>query len=447
MNRIRSLISLLIISVYSPMSIKHAKLGRELFYKSREDIDKFQKKKLKQMILYSYNHTPYWKKTFEKIGLIKNNVVVWENLNKLPILTKDIIRENFDDLVSDECKKRHAYMNTSGGSTGEPVKFMQDKEYTQKNFGDKILFGILNGKNPGEKELKIWGSERDVFEGSIGFKEKIINWIYNRELLNSFVMSENDILKYINRINKTRPVQIWCYVDSIYEIARHINSTNMSVFCPMNIVTTAGVLYPEIRGEIQRAFPSSHILNQYGSREAGVIGVEYKENSGIRIFEHSVLVEILDKKNIVKHEGEGKILITNLTNYSMPLFRFDIGDMGKVKKQVQEYEGSFGVITDLSGRENAHFKKKDGTLIHGEFFTHLFYNKVWITNFKVIQKSYELIEFHIVKRDGYKVDENEIENMKKAVQTVMDECNIMVRYVDKIDKLKSGKYQFVISEI
>ena len=94
--------------------------------------------------------------------------------NKIPILTKDILKENFEALQSKR-NTRKPYVNTSGGSTGEPTKFMQDADYWEKNVANKILFCLKNGKDIGEKETKLWGSERDFVKGTMGIAPKIKN--------------------------------------------------------------------------------------------------------------------------------------------------------------------------------------------------------------------------------------------------------------------------------
>lgn len=445
---IRNAIAFGAINVASHKSWNYMKKGKTLFFSSRETLLKYQEKQYHELLLYAYSHTEYWHRIFNEIKLIENGKIVREHYDRIPILTKEIIRKEGKNLISDEAEGRGGYFNTSGGSTGEPVRFIQDKKYFSCNFGDKLLFGTLNGKMPGDKEIKLWGSEKDILEGSIGIKEKCINWCYNRVFLNSFVMTPELIKSYIQSINREKPIQIWTYADSVYQLAKYINHNDEQVFSPKNIISTAGVLYAEMRDEISRAFKGSNIIDQYGSREVGGIGCEIGGKRGIRIFEHTNKVEILDQvTGKIFDSGEGELLITNLTNYSMPLIRYRIGDMGEKSCDLTGRQGSFAVLTHLIGRTNAHLRKEDGSLIHGEYVTHLFYQKDWIETFKVIQHAYKEVEFQIVIKEGYDVNEKELQLIKRDLRKVMDECEITVVYMDKIPRLKSGKYQFVVSEL
>lgn len=436
------------ISIKSRESLVYAQQMKKLFYSDRNKVEAYQKKKLEELLHYAYQHTVYYHRIFDEIGLIVNNQICWDKYDEIPMLTKDIIRKEGNNLVSDESESRHAYQNTSGGSTGEPVTFVQDKEYFQKNFGDKILFGLLNDKEPGERELKLWGSERDIKEGSIGIKEKAVNFAYNRKLLNSFLLTQDNMREYVKCINAEKPKQIWTYADSIYQLAKFIIDNKTEMYSPHNIITTAGVLYDEMRETIQKAFPDSRILNQYGSREAGAIGIEVNDQRGIRVFDHAVYMEIYNKETEkISQYDDGVILITNLMNLSMPLIRFNIGDEGKHEPVKEGMDGAYSVLSTLHGRVNSHIKRADGSVVHGEYFTHIFYGRDWVENFQVVQHSYDSLEAFIVLQDGRTVNETDVQEMKHDIQIVMGDCDITFTYCDSIPKLKSGKYQFVISEI
>lgn len=445
---IRKMIAFIAINLKDKRSWENMKNGERLFHASRTEMLQYQDEKFQELLLYAYNHTEYYREKFDEIGLIKNGDVDRECYKDIPILTKEIIRQEGNRLVSDEAQKRGMYKNTSGGSTGEPVTFVQDRGYFSNNFADKLLFASLNGKKAGEKEVKLWGSERDILEGTIGFREKLINWCYNRIFLNSFVLTPETMRSYLEEINKTKPKQIWTYADSIFQLAKFANENEIKMHSPKNIISTAGVLYEEMRSEITKAFPNTNVLDQYGSREAGVIGCEIGGKRGIRIFDHSVKVEICDiNTGNVTSEGEGELLVSSLNNYSMPLIRYKIGDVGKKNDDLSNYEGSFSVLEKLTGRTNTHLKNRDGSKLHGEYATHLFYNKKWIENFRVIQHSYEDIEFQIVLKEGCSENAEQLTQMKEELKVVLPDCEVTVNYMDEIPKLKSGKYQFVICEI
>jgi phenylacetate-CoA ligase len=217
----------------------------------------------------------------------------------------------------------------------------------------------------------------------------------------------------------------------------------------LNIICTAGTLYGDLRSIIQRAFPTSCILNQYGSREVGVIACEVHGFDGLAVFDHSVKLEVIDSSTGKPvSTGNGNVIVTQLNNLSMPLIRYDIGDCAQVTDYRQKYINGFPVIDTITGRLNSHFITKTGTRIHGEFFTHLFYGQPWVSQFQVVQRALDIIEIRYVANPGSPVVEQSQKEIIDKIHKIMgDDCSVTFLSVDHIPPLPSGKRQFVWSAI
>lgn len=397
-------------------------------------IKQLQENKLKNLLIYSYRNVPYYKKILTDCKVIKNNKVYLSNFDKIPILTKDIIKNNFENIKSCKLGTRHTYVNHSGGSTGEPIEFIQDKEYDDWNIANKIYYKHIGGYNLGEKELRIWGSERDF----IGDKEKpvirIRNFFFNRKDLNAFTMTEENMEKYLREINSYKPRWIEAYVQPMYELALFAEKQKIPMYSPKGILTSAGTLYPVMKDKIETIF-NCKVWNRYGSREVGDIAFGF-ENLKISVWNNKV--EIINGRN-----GLGKVLITNLNNYSFPIIRYDIGDIAS--------EGnSWGWLKNIEGREMAVIRTKQGKIIPGEFFIHFLgvvMNDGSISKFQIIQNSYQSFTIRVViKKDE---DFNRLKKqIEELIQRVMEyKCVINWDKVKDIDKLPSGKYSYIISKV
>lgn len=241
---------------------------RSVFKYSEKDKKKYQDEKLKKLILYAWENVPYYKKVLEKSKVMVNGEVDLKNFEKIPFLTKKIMREEGKKLHSLE-KRKGIYENTSGGSTGEPARFIQDKYYSDWNNTGKIYYKERAGQNIGEKELRFWGSERDLLEGKEKLSVRLRNWLYNRKEFNTFKMSEKEMIRYVKKWNEYNLSWVECYVQSIYEFAKFIEKNNLKINSPKNgILTSAGTLYPEMKETIERVFRCK-VYNRYGSREVG----------------------------------------------------------------------------------------------------------------------------------------------------------------------------------
>ncbi|HEX6066958.1 MAG TPA: hypothetical protein VFZ04_22135 [Longimicrobiales bacterium] len=389
---------------------------------------------------------PFYRARFDEAKLFDGDRLNVERLNQVRPLTKADIRQHFGDLQHPE-PQTGRYENTSGGSTGEPVRLIQDRRYHARAVADTLLFGILNDKHPGEREVKLWGSERDILEGTIGAREKLINRVFNRVLLNAFSMTSDAMRRYCETINAVRPVQIWTYVDSILELARFAQREGISLYNPRVVVCTAGTLYPEMRAELERCFPSSRIVNQYGSREVGQIASEAIGVDGLWLMRHSNHVVLVDEQTaapVTEPNRAGRVLVTTLNNYSMPLVRFDIGDIAELAPR---RAGQHTALARLWGRDNAHFITANGDRIHGEYFTHLFYGQRWLQTFQVAQTAPDKVEVRYVPANGHVAPAHDLDAIKEKIRRVMgNNTEIAFESRPRLERLASGKFQFVKRE-
>ena len=420
-------------------------------YQSLESNIKIQKRLLKRLLIHCYKNVPYYQDVLVESRVIVDDRVDLTKFSNIPVLTKEIIREHFEDLKSRDLNKRKWYLNTSGGSTGEPVKFLQDSVNWDRGMAGKWFFSTFAGKDVGDKEIKLWGSERDILKGSIGFKAKLKNLVFNRLLLNSFKMSEEDMRQYVKIINRNKPVLIEAYIQSIYELAKFIKNNGLEVYSPKSILTSAGTLYPEQQKLIEKVFETK-VYNRYGSREVGDVACSCGKDEGLHVNVFTHYVEILDDKMKPCKPGEiGQVYVTTLTNYVMPLIRYQIGDMAVPAENEQCSCGrGLPLVKRVVGRQMDVFKTKDGRMIPGEFFIHFIgvvYNKDFISKFQVVQKDYGFVVIRLVLRDEIKFNSYK----KKIVDSIKDvmghDCKVEFEFVDAIEPTKSGKYLYTISEV
>jgi len=425
---------------------RYLRFLKSVEYKSAEELQQLQDEKLRLLLMHAYENVPYYNEILSESGAVKQGEVILENFHKIPVLTKDIIRREGKNLYSKDYKKRSTYHNCSGGSTGEPVDLLQNKDYQAWGFAGRFLYNSWVGKDVGERELKLWGSERDILEGSDQFSTRLRRWLFNTEILNAYKMSNEDMRKHISRCNQVKPKQIWAYTDSMYKLSRFVETEYLVVHPPASIICTTANLLPQAREHIEQTF-ACKVFNQYGSREVGPVAAECSAQEGLHIFTPLQKLEILDAEGQpVKGEDIGEIIITNLNNYSMPLIRYGIGDTGSLLNKPCSCGRGFPLLKEVAGRVFAHFVKKDGSVIHSQFFVALFFFKPWVREFKVVQKDYDLIEILVaIEQEANAADIDVITG--KIKQVMGEDCRVIFKFVDEIPPTASGKYLYTVSEV
>jgi len=171
------------------------------------------------------------------------------------------------------------------------------------------------------------GSVADL-TGQETLRARLGMWMRNEVWLNSFRMTPDLMRSYVELINRYRPDHIIGYVESVMELARFIERNELAVHSPKTVATAAGSLEPHVRELIQGVF-RAEVFDQYGSREVSGMATECERHEGMHVPLQSVLVEVLRRDGTPAEPGEtGRIVVTSLVNYAMPLIRYEIGDLG-----------------------------------------------------------------------------------------------------------------------
>ncbi len=115
---------------------------------SSDNIRKWQNKQLNALIDHAYTHTRYYKRLFKNAGLLPADIRSISDLKKLPALTKEIIRQKFDDIVSDNIQSIPHKKSSTGGSTGDPAKYWLDhRSWSMSNANVKCQHNHKLGKS------------------------------------------------------------------------------------------------------------------------------------------------------------------------------------------------------------------------------------------------------------------------------------------------------------
>ncbi len=412
----------------------------------RDDLAEFKKIYLKKLLLHASKHVPYYHRLLKNTGVVNGETVELSNFDKIPIITKKIMQS--EKLISDDYLTRKWYNNFSGGSTGEPTKFIQDLNYCKwVNATNEFYYmDMLDIDEINVKKILLWGSPRDLFKGDMGVKAKICTWLNNTVFLNSFRMTEADMGKYLKTINFYKPDLIRGYAGSLFELCRFVETKNVKIYTPKMVVSSAETLTSEMREKIESIF-GTKLYDFYGSRETASLAGECRCGL-MHIFEFNNYIEILDEDNQTVKEGqEGKIIVTNFHNYSMPFIRYEIGDMAVLGPNKCKCGNILPTLERINGRIEEQFIRKDGSIVIGYYFVHLMgvvLNKGFIKKFQVIQEDYDKIRILVIPNKTLPdVEKKDIEN-RIRLQMGLD-CKIIWDFVDDIPKTRSGKYLYTIS--
>jgi phenylacetate-CoA ligase len=406
-----------------------------------------QEEAWRELLQHCWEKVPYYRTALESIDVDGPGTVA---LAQLPILTKSLIRTNFEQLTSADITDRRSYINRSGGSTGEPVKLLQDRDYMVRSEARKCLAFEWAGLRPGARLIRLWGSEDDIIRGGIGARAAFKAFLNNTITLNAFRMTPDDMKRHLDIINRQGPAVIHAYAHAAYELARFAEAEAIRIKPQISVVSTSGTLHPFIADTISRVF-GCKVFNQYGSREVSCIAADCSEHQGLHVCMETMIVEVLDDAEQPCAPGvEGDVVVTSLCNLAMPLIRYRIGDRATIATTSCPCGRGHMTLASVGGRIMDTFRRRDGTVVPAEYFIHFLgvvLNRGWVRKTQLVQRGFDDVELKLVT-DGAEDPGGMLPELIAAIKSVMGPfCSIKITFHEDIPPSKSGKYRYTICEL
>ena len=398
----------------------------------RETIVAFQQERLGRLLQHAYRTTPYYRE------LLKTES---PDISGVSPLEKQNVREQLERLCSEAFPQEQRIKNATGGSTGTPLTFYQDRNYWNQRNLSVYYFDRWAGWNFGEPQLIIWGSLADV-EGDGRWKHQLRNFWRNQYWLNGFHLTDTAMQSAFNEMNRCHPQTILAYPSSLYQFASFLSENGLTPRWGLKgIISSAEMLHPHYRALAETVF-GTKVYNRYGGREVGLIAMECTEGR-MHINCHDLYLEI-DSLNPYTQPGE--ILITQLNNYAMPFIRYRIGDIGRLSNEVCPCGNQLPVLAELLGRSTATFRTKTGALIHGGYFTQQFYDLKGVVQFQIIQETLKHCVLKVVVNEQWMEATHRylVQSIQRALGA---EVVVTVEFVEEIPLSASGKREFTISKV
>ena len=285
-------------------------------------MERLQRERLGSLLRHAHAHVPYYRSVLEACGAVDSSGRVdLKAFTAIPYLDKDIIRGQGDQLHSDDLDRRPWFRNYSGGSTGEPVAFVQEEE-EKEQWGRAVtlLFDEWSGRGPGDRWALLWGSERDLC-CEPGLRKRYRRHTRRLLALNAFCMTPERMASTWRPSTPSARSTSWP-MPAVSTSWTHIRDNHLSVHSPDGIMTSAESIYPEQRELIETVFDAP-VFDRYGSREAGNIACECERHSGLHVAAPTHLVELLREDGALAGPGEtGEVVVTCYETFAMPLIRY-----------------------------------------------------------------------------------------------------------------------------
>ena len=439
-EKIKTILKPLIYKI--PNKYRYGKYYRD-FYKnvdnffnlSLEEKRKIQLKKIQEIVEYAYFNVPYYKELLDKNN-ISYKIKSFEDFEKIPYLTKDIIRNNLEKLKSKEKVKSQKV--TTGGTTGMPMEFYLDKNVS---INETIFVDYYWNKFSNEYKNT---SKVAVLRGFIPSNDKKFERIGNKLIMSSFKLLKSNTEEYLKVLEDFNPDYLHVYPSSISLIAEYILQNNMEVNLPnlKGIFSGSETLTNYKKEEIEKAFKVK-VSAIYGHSEQAVIAFNNIKNEDYTLdLLYGYTELIVDGKNIILNENkEGEIVVTSFWNKSMPFIRYKTGDNAISS-------GNYDSLKKISGRKSEYFIDKNSNKIIFTCSDEPFWNcKEKVDAYQYVQNEVGRCQLKMVKFKKFLLTENDEKEIKNELKRLYPNIEFYISYVENIERTKRGKYKYLVQNI
>ncbi|QEI13641.1 phenylacetate--CoA ligase family protein [Cellvibrio japonicus] len=407
-------------------------------------LQQWQEQRLTQLLRHAHKTSDWYKPIIERACLNLNQTITLADLQNLPITTKLDIRDNTDKFISSDYQKTSLVKAKTGGSTGVSLNLFFDRHCQKLRNGAQLYADAFSGWKPGARIAAIWGNPPTPRT----LKQKIRAFLLDRMIyLDTMDLNPQSMAAFVTRWRSFQPDMIFGHAHSIYLFAKYLHEQQIIDLNPQGIVATSMMLLDHERQLIEQTF-GCKVSNRYGCEEVGLIAVECEQHQGMHINSPHIILECLNEQGQPCAPGEtGKLVITDLNNWGMPLIRYRVEDMGVLTHRVCSCGRTTPLLGRLEGRVADFLKKPDGGQVAGVSLVERTLTKIpGVEQMQLVQENLYEIIIHRVKGVEY-TSQTDILLMEEFRQVFDDRINLIIRDVEKIPQEKSGKYRFSICKI
>ncbi len=411
---------------------------------------KHQFRQLNEVWRHAFTSVPFYNTAFKRAGFKEGAGIEPGQWPNLPILGRRILQQNEKSLMSRKLPRSHGKTNlvTTSGSTGLPVRVVGTQVTAlfwkvltlREHFWHRRDFsGKLAAIRHAAKGVAEYPGSRS---GGWGSATSPVVTTGPAVLLNS----STDISKQAEWLLNEEPDYVLTYPSNLQALAAYFLKNGLSLTNLKEVRTLGEALGSEVRSLCRQAWDVS-LADMYSAQEVGYIALQCPDNAeNYHVQSESQFVEVVDDEGDTCSEGQiGRVLLTSLHNFAMPLIRYEVGDYAEVGPPCTCGRG-LPVISRILGRKRNMLLLPDGEKSWPSFGMNMWVEKLPVEQFQFVQKSIKQIEARLVTRRNF-TPEEEVEFKSILQNSLKYPFTIDIVYQEEIPRSKGGKFEDFVSEV
>jgi phenylacetate-CoA ligase len=397
-----------------------------------------QAEALQKLIHIAYAEVPFYHDLMERSGIKPDEIRIPTDLSKLPIVTKDMLREGYPAQTTRAIGQK-TYQATTSGSTGKNFYVLEDAETAGWYRASFMLSLEWAGWQIGEPHLQTGMTLHRSLD------RRVKDWLLGCHYYSAYQLDDKHLDAILEEIESAHLNHLWGYPGSLFLLAQR--AEQMGWRRPLkSIVSWGDSLYKHYRKEIEAVFQTK-AFDAYGVAEGVQIAAQC-EYGHYHLHALDAVVEFLDDQGQPVQPGEvGNIVVTRLHPGPMPLIRYAIGDLGVPSAQESCPCGrGFLLMDSIQGRDADVIVTPSGNRLIVHFFTGILEHFPEIDSFQIVQEEPQSILVRIQPITS--ITENALNRIRSALaEKGAADLVINFEILEEIPLPPTGKHRFVISHI
>lgn len=402
------------------------------YFEHPDEVADFQEKSFQKLAEYAIAHTKFYADIPSRPHY---------ELSDFPIIDKNIIKANHEKICSPKSKGQNVIAMHTSGSTGTPLVIYQDKNKRNRVYAEMQYMWGLAGYKIGMRYmfLRRWTS--------VARKSKLTAFARNLIMQDVTKLDDESLEAIYKVLRHDKKIQMLLgYASTLDLLVAYFDKRGASPndFGVKTILSGSEVLTEKTRRLLKKVFGCT-VVSLYSNQENGMLAIECPENKEFHLNNASFIFEILKVDSDEPAEvGEvGRIVITDLFNYAMPIIRYDTGDL-TIKKQEAECAMKTEVFTAIEGRRVDVLYDTSGKPLSPHTVTNGLWEFDKLKQFQLVQHTKRTFTLNVNDPDSCYTDDKLVDACKGIFGS---DAVVEINRVVDIPLLASGKFKYLICEI
>lgn len=413
---------------------------RQSEYWPAEQLRELADARLRGLVTYAARHVPYYREMFARERLDPREIQTLNDLPKIPVMTREILRDRFEDLKSDEFESHRPILGQSGGSTGERRRFWLSQRSMDLELAAARRHYHAVGYRDGDRCAALYFPLEGELAGRLYWDE----WQARMRCLNTRLLSREQLHAMVGAAVSFRAEVLWAYPSHLELFVRYVQETGDDRFRPRVIVTNAEVLYEHQREQARRVL-GCDVFDWYGLGEHVAAAAECGHH-GYHIPEEILAVEIVAGDREAPEGEVGEIIGTSFENYAQPLIRYRTGDFAIRRHDRCPCGRAHAMLREIGGRTQDVISTPEGGW---RAFRHGLFGAEEVAGLHAIQlEQVEVRRFiaRVVAPQGLSEEARSVLG-RRVIDAIGFDATVEIVLVDDIPRTERGKRRLVISRV